>query len=220
MSEHFQINGPDYGTAPTLGTGFDMSQEDTDGFITGKTTHFEISVMAGGGFAMGGEAKAFAGVNFSYDYERNSEDYKSGITSASVALQSSNPCYHQGVDVYFDMLFGTYFFVATDNGSSSCSELSNVNGFVNDAAGQPIAGSLVHITLQNGQTWATTTDAGGRYKFHGVPSPVSTTVAVSGAVLVPGDTVAPVAYCKQYVDCCGVRICSTDSCDSRKCNLQ
>jgi hypothetical protein len=172
--KHIQINGPDYPGGAGLGDVIDISDEESESEIKGTVEHAEFSVQFGGGIAYGVETKLFDGYVVEWEYEKTKEDYQTDTTDATTVLTSSTVCYHQGVDVYFDTLLGTYAFDTTDPGSTDgCgSNPFNVLGMISDPKGASVANREVRLHLKNGATWVGYTNAKGMYRFNGVNSPV------------------------------------------------
>jgi hypothetical protein len=169
---HIQFRGPDHPGDDIPQKGVDFQKEDQHGTLSGTVASAEFKFTAGEEVSWGVVEKAMAGISLSWEYERTKEDFTGGIAQATTTLQSETPCYHQGVDIYFDHMFGTYAFAPTDPGSSDCGNDGNVNGTV-VVPGASGAGKDVRLTLKDGTSWLGKTNAKGLYRFYGVKVPVA-----------------------------------------------
>jgi hypothetical protein len=207
LKRHYLVTGPDHPTDPPSGFALDTNSQDIHGLIEGEMAQDTSSLMFGGNvsFLVTG-ASAFAGIQYQYTYQKTTQSNSGTVTDAQGQLYSKTLCWHQGVDLYWDVMFGTYLFWPTDPGSNDCNDPTGFSGLVATLNGTPVGNAQVSGTAPDGTLWITAADAQGVFKFNGLPPgtpafPVSSPPGTQASIL-SGSVNVGATSCSQYYWTC------------------
>ncbi len=158
-----------------------------DNTLTNKSTStwtnsYDVSLTSGGGFDVG-VVKASLSSTSSWTWTQTNALGASNSSQQQQTVTISGPSYgYKGstlVDVYYDSVYGTFFFAFDPFSSpSSTGALATVTGTLS-IQGAPAAGQAVQLSV-GGQTFRTYTSVNGRYSFYKTPTG-SGTLTIRGA---------------------------------------
>jgi hypothetical protein len=174
LNWHFQVTGPDSATDPPTGVAFDTNNQTVEGTIFGYLHQATGSLLFGGNVSFLTGASAYYGAQYQYTYQKTTQSNTGSISDAQGLLSSKTPCWHQGVDVYWDGAFGTFLFLPTDQGSADCNDDPDLAGLVTTqalsggASRQP-ASVVVTATTPDGAVWRTQSNVHGAFRFFHLP---------------------------------------------------
>jgi hypothetical protein len=180
------VRGPDHPGDPPTSFNFNTNNSIVNGIISGSLLKFDATLLVGAKVAFITEGSALAGVTMEYNYQKTTEWDQGTISNANVLLSSSTPCWHQTVDLYWDSMFGTFFFSPVTAGTNSC-DVGQIHhgGVVIDSSGAPVVGHVVTATV-GGKSWSTATNVRGEYVFYGLPEGAEPTISGrAGELIVP-----------------------------------